>query len=361
MKKILILVKDYPNNLGIRKLYYVHVRNLEYSNINHFEITVLNFSTIDDYFIDGIRVISLETYQKSNEAFDICLSHASNLKNHLLFLRKYNKRFQKIIFFFHGHEILRVNKYYPQQYSFVQKRYTQRFVQNLYDNIKIAVWKLFFNKYKYKINFVFVSNWIKQTFEKETNFDLDHDFFSYSIIYNSVGEYFQKNSYNPNIEKKYDFITIRNNYDGSSYSIDLIRNLAINNPKRKFLVIGNGKFFEYYKAPSNLKLIQSDMSHLELGSLINQSKFALMPTKQDTQGIMSCELATFGIPLITSKIKVCEEIFEGFKNVFLVENNFDDYNKFINSQFFNNHYYKKNEKYFTENTTLLEVKLIDEV
>ena len=43
--------------------------------------------------------------------------------------------------------------------------------------------------------------------------------------------------------------------------------------------------------------------------------------RADAQGVMACEMATFGIPLITSNIDVCKEVFEGFENVAFIDNN----------------------------------------
>ena len=47
MKKILVLVQDYPNNNGGVALMYVHVRNKYYIQHN-IDVTVLNFSSVDD-------------------------------------------------------------------------------------------------------------------------------------------------------------------------------------------------------------------------------------------------------------------------------------------------------------------------
>ena len=62
MKKILVLVQDYPNNNGGVALMYVHVRNKYYIQHN-IDVTVLNFSSVDDYVIDNIRVITENTYK----------------------------------------------------------------------------------------------------------------------------------------------------------------------------------------------------------------------------------------------------------------------------------------------------------
>ena len=44
-----------------------------------------------------------------------------------------------------------------------------------------------------------------------------------------------------------------------------------------------------------------------------------MPTRADAQGVMACEMATFGIPLITSNIDVCKEVFKELPLEFSVE------------------------------------------
>lgn len=56
---------------------------------------------------------------------------------------------------------------------------------------------------------------------------------------------------------------------------------------------------------------------------IDKSKCALMLTRRDTQGVMSCELATYGIPLITSDLPVCKEIFRNVPNVSFISNDVD--------------------------------------
>ncbi|MFR6582999.1 MAG: hypothetical protein ACLURP_14015 [Ruminococcus sp.] len=66
MKKILVLVQNYPDNDGGVALMYVHVRNKYY--IQHdIDVTVLNFSSHDDYNIDNIKVITEDTYKKENK------------------------------------------------------------------------------------------------------------------------------------------------------------------------------------------------------------------------------------------------------------------------------------------------------
>ena len=178
------------------------------------------------------------------------------------------------------------------------------------------------------------------------------------IIYNCIGKDFENITYNTETEKKYDFITIRNNLDGSKYGIDIVTKIAKNNPQYKFCVVGKGKYFERNKKPKNLEWIDKNLTHKEVIKFLNKSKCALLPTRADAQGVMACEIATFGIPLITSNIDVCKEVFEGFENVVFIDNN--DENADIASIFKkiqNIKIKEKNEKYFAKNTVGKEIEL----
>jgi glycosyltransferase involved in cell wall biosynthesis len=179
-----------------------------------------------------------------------------------------------------------------------------------------------------------------------------------SIIYNSIGKEFITNSYDPKYNKDYDFITIRNNLDGSKYCIDVVTRLASYNPDYKFCVVGKGDFFKYNKKPRNLIWIDKTLSHVEIIDFLNRSKYALMPTRTDAQGVMACEMATFGIPLITSDIEVCKEAFSNFDNVVYIDNEVIEVNlerllEKINTKKID----KKNTKYLEENTIEKEIKL----
>ena len=161
---------------------------------------------------------------------------------------------------------------------------------------------------------------------------------------------------------KYDFIIIRGNLDGSKYGVDIATELARNNPQYRFLLIGKGQFYQHYARPDNLEWINNVMSHDEIVQYMNQAKCALMPTRQDTQGLMTCEMATYGIPTITSDIPVCHEICDAFDNVKLIDNSntaldltplLDELQKGVP--------YPKNPQYFAENTIGKEIVLFEKL
>ena len=356
--KVLVLVEDYPSE-NSHAMMYVHVRNKFYykKNIN---VTVLNFSTNNDYEYENIKVISLKTYKEVNEKYDILICHAANLKHHYCFLTKYEKNFEKIVFFYHGHEILKISEVYPPNYKWIKTK-NNKFIRDIYDKVKCILWKRKLNKLLYKSQLVFVSRWLYDRFLYYIHMNPKNLEKHVSIINNSVGSIFEEKSYNLETQKKYDFITIRGNaIDRGEKGIDIVTQLAESNPSNTFLVVGKGKFYQYNKKPENLEFLEKQLTHQEMLEYLNKSRCALLPTKQDTQGVMTCEVATYGIPTITSDIEVCKEIFSNMKNV-----------KFINNSETNIKLGKilqeleqeldldKHERFFAKNTIQKEVDLFN--
>ena len=357
-EKILVAVADYPNNAGGVSLMFVHTRNVYYKK-SDIDVTVLNFSTKEDYIYDGIKVISLNSYINGNDDYDILLLHAANIRNHYKFLKKYGKRFKKFIFFYHGHEVLRINKVYSKPYSYVSSNKVKMIAQDIYDSFKLYIWRHYLPKVKEKSFFIFVSKWMKDEFLKWVKINeriLDN---RSSITYNNVDAFFEKESFDDKCGKEYDFVTIRGNLDGSKYSIDIVNRLAKNTPNKKFLIVGKGEFFNHYNKASNVIWLNKTMNHKEIVDTLQKSKFALMPTRTDAQGLMMCEMAAFGIPVITSDIPVCHEVFDGFKNAYFINNEDED----LDLSKFNDGMCKslKMTKFYEDATVSEEVKTIKKI
>lgn len=359
--KILVLVEDYPSKIS-KILTYVHVRN-QYYQKKEIQVTVLNFRAKENYIIDGINVITLNEYKKNQDRYKdfLLVAHAPNLKHHYIFLKKNQKKFKKIVFFFHGHEVLKINKVYSKPYKYVKQNVIKKIMQDVYDDIKLYMWRKYYTKIAYKSYFIFVSKWMYNEFLKWTKIKPEVIENRYSITYNGIGKEFENTYYDETKEKQYDFITVRANLDGSKYSIDIVNELAKRNPQNTFLVVGKGKFFKYNEKAENLEWVDKVLNHTEIIELLNKSKCALMPTRTDAQGLMMCEMATFGIPLITSDIPVCHEIFEGFQNVALINNDNIEENNL--REIYNNikDRKEKNNKYFFENTCSMEIKILKSI
>lgn len=354
--KILVAAADYPNNSGGGALMFVHVRSKYY--IQHgIDVTVLNFSASENYEKDGIPVITPAGYAACPSEYDVLVCHAANLRNHYRFIKKYGARFKRFIFVYHGHEIVKLNKVYPKPYDFCAQGKLKNTVQDMYDLFKLSVWRHFLPKAAKKSDFVFVSNSLYNDFSAFVKAKLPAE--KVHIIHNSVGSIFEERSYSLSCEKKYDFITVRSNMDSSVYCMDLVCRYAVKNPERKFLVVGKGQWFEHNPIPENVTWINRFLSHDEMLALIDSAKCALMPTRRDSQGVMSCELAVYGIPLITSDIPVCREVFDGLDNVILCKNDpdFVDLDAVV-SEVWAKAPFNKSCKFSYENTVKKEEELI---
>lgn len=356
--KVLVCAQDYPNNDGHVTLMYIHTRNLHYK-LRGIDVTVLNFSATENYFIDGISVITPSFYDNNLPIFDLLILHAANLRNHYRFLKKYGDRFAHFIFFFHGHEVMRINHDYAKPYPYVKKNGINSLAQDVYDELKLKIWRQFFIKNNFKIEFVFVSNWMYEIFKKNIRIPESLIANKVHITYNNVGKEFETETYDPAIEKEYDFVTVRSFLDGAKYAIDLVNQWAANSPRSKFLVVGKGEFFQHYEKAENIEWRNQTMTHDEIVDILQHSRFALMPTRTDSQGLMMCEMAAFGIPVITSDIPVCHEVFDGFENVWYLNNeeldrSLDDFKSVPNDCL-------KDSRYYIANTVEKEVELINKM
>lgn len=361
MSRILVVVEDYPDNHGKVALMYVHTRNKFY--IEHsFDVNVLSFRAQESYVIDNIPVLSLADYENQKLEYDILICHAPNIRNHYRFLKKYGNQFAKFVFFFHGHEVLKLNQTYSKPYSYVRSSKIKSWLQDGYDDFKLAIWRKYFPSVKEKSQFVFVSKWMLDEFLKWTRIPYKEIEERCSITYNCISKVFEDTLYNPNTEKEYDFLTIRSFLDGSKYCVDLVNRLAFANPSMKFLLVGKGEFFVHYEKAPNLTWINRTMNHSEIIEYIQKSRCALMPTRTDAQGLMMCEMASTGMPLISSNISVCHEVFKGFDNVALIDNSLIDVNIHdILETLENGLPYKKNDKYFNARTSQFEVELLNQI
>ena len=321
MKKYLVLSTDYPNLQGGLMLAYVRTRNVYYKG-KGFDVTVLNFAADENYIIDGISVITYKWYKEHHKElkYDILISHAPNLKEHYRFLCKYDKEFPKIVFFFHGHEVLKINQVYSKPYPYVRGNHVVEKLQDIYDEFKFCVWRSYIKKRHEKLYYIFVSHWMRDEFMKWIKPDSTYLERRSFITYNCVGDLFEKEQFDNNKPKTYDFVTIRANLDGSKYSVDIVNELAKRHPEYKFLLIGCGEFFEHYEKAPNIEWRNCRLQHNEIIDVLNSARCALMPTRTDAQGVMMCEMAAFGIPVITSDIPVCHEVFDGESNIGFIDN-----------------------------------------
>ena len=353
---VLVAVADYPNNNGGVILMYVHARNRYYCK-HGIDVTVLNFAANESYIYEDVQVITLEDYKTQSKPYDVLICHAANLRNHYLFLRKYGDCFPKLVFFFHGHEVLKVRDTYRHSFPFVKNAGFENSIgQDIYDEIKFFVWKRYYRKVSNKSVYIFVSRWMKERFEKYLKISTEK-MESY-IIPNNVGEVFELQNYDFSAPKEFDFVTIRSRFDGWKYCIDVVNRLANENPQYRFLVIGKGEYFEHYKKAKNIELRIEGLSQDEIPGVLNSASCALMPTRLDAQGVMMCEMSTYGIPVITSNIDICRELNELLNNLILVDHDKSVDLKKCLEEAKKLYSKEKNKMFFTDETVGKEVSIL---
>ncbi|MDC5278200.1 glycosyltransferase family 1 protein, partial [Acinetobacter baumannii] len=81
-------------------------------------------------------------------------------------------------------------------------------------------------------------------------------------------------------------------------------------------------YFLHNNLPKNVRHIDKFVPQSEIPNLLDNYRGAVMPTRLDAQGVMMCEMASYGIPTIVSDLKVCHEMLDGFSNVYFIPNDF---------------------------------------
>ena len=319
--KILVLAQNYPSQDNPYAMSYVHSRNVEYKKLGH-EVKVVNFSETNEYKYDLLDICVFS--KKLLDWPDVIVSHAPNIKNHVKALREVRNK--KIIFFFHGHEVLHQYGDYPQPYSWKKQKLSRKLFIKIYDHLKMSILRKFFKDFSKKnsIGFVFVSSWMERQFLKNIKLNPQETGLS-AIIPNACNAFFLDTEYKfDQNEKLADCITIRP-LDDSKYAVDLVVQAALNNPEKEFHIYCKGDFFSYNKKPNNVTVINKFIQQKDIPELLNKYHIAMMPTRYDAQGVMVCEMATYGIPVITTDFEVCVEMLSDFENVqFVNEDSFKE-------------------------------------
>lgn len=351
--KILILAENYPHPSHPETQAFIHTRSLFYRQ-KGLDFKVRSFRAQDDYVLDGIEVLSKDP----DEEIDLCIVHAANLRNHIAFLIKHRKKIKTVLFIFHGYEALHTWKRSGLPSHKSLKNLSRFMAQLLYDFIKLPLLKvsLSFLKNRLKCHFVFVSESLLNEISYEMN--CDKKFFNPIIINNPINPIFYSSTYDIK-EKWADFICVRP-FDDTKYGVDIFIQMARQNPQRTFHLYGKGSSLEKMNLPSNLKVEKKFFKASEFPELLNHYSSGVLPTRWDSQGILACEFATYGIPLLTSNLPICKEMLGKYKHVGFFENsrivNVEQLIKSISTE-----KSPKDPKFLYEKTTLKEVELINSI
>lgn len=362
---VLILTADYPQPGSNPTMYFVHTRNKYYLR-KGLDLEVLSFAAKKDYVFEGVKVFTKSSIENRirKDRYALVVAHSPNIRNHYLFLQKYKQKIGKVVFFFHGHEILKRLSVYPAPFPYKRKGYLlTSFGKKSYDFFKLNLWRAYFKNNLDSLHFVFVSHWMQDMFARFINLEPKTIVGKTDIIYNCVGSCFEESSFNPEADKTYDFITVRSDLDDAKYAVDIVNSIAQLLPQYRFCLVGKGDYFRFNQKAANLVHLDQYLSHDGIIALLNKARCALMPTRTDAQGVMACEMATFGMPLLTSDIAICREVFSDFDNVAFIDH--DNLKAEAIAKTFSalmkRKPRQKTTRYFAENTVGREVKLFQKL
>lgn len=318
MSKVLILSQAYPSEDNIYNNSFVHSRNIEYLKLG-IQVDVINFLAQESYTYERINVFTKKS-KIDVSAYDAVVSHAPNIKNHYIFIKKKLNKIKSLVFVFHGHEALYVHDYYPKPYPWEgEESFTKVKLRYAYDFIKLKLLKSLMKNTKSKS--IFVSNWMKSEGFKCLGIKNESEV-NYKIINNPINFAFYNNSYKPEEEKLADYIAIRP-LKGSKYAVDLVVEFAKNNPGQSFHIYGKGPLFDNIIKPENITVFSNFIEQKNIPELLNKYSAAIIPTRLDAQGVMMCEMVSYGMPTIVSDLPVCHEMLDGFENcTFIANDNF---------------------------------------
>lgn len=300
---------------------FTHARNLIYKHAGH-SVAVLNFSARESYEWDDFPVFCESDLTKAQiEQFDLFIFHAPNLRNHLRFILKHRDSIRAKVIIGHGHEFINAATQAGRPYPFQMtlKMRAKLLALYAYDWLKIQTWKWYFKAQKGSgLALIFVSDWLRQNVEQCLQLDLN-SLVNVSVINNPIHPAFQDSNYDANSPKIADFITLRS-FDTSKYAVDIVAEIAARNPQYTFHIYGNGDYFKYNPPPPNLTVIKKKFCQPDLPALFNKYRAGLLPTRWDSQGVLMCEMACMGLPVVVSNLPICKLMVGEFENVSYVEN-----------------------------------------
>ncbi len=352
--KILVVCQDYPSPASKSMMAFVHTRAHYFRLLGH-DVSVLSFQAKQEYIWDDIAVYPEVSFSATQlEQFDICFLHAPNVRNGMRFMIRRGKRLKRLCLVIHGHEFLDWMSYVPKRFSYLRSFQTLRsdFMQAIYDKLKVRLWRLYLTYARpAQLKVIFVSKWMKEHSESSLGVNFDRLKIPNKIIHNPIHPAFAEGQYQVANKTMADFVTIRS-FDEPKYAVDVVRSLALKHPDFTFHVYGQGQFFERFPAPSNLQVFKTRFKQTELPPLLNQYRCALLPTRLDAQGVLMCEIASLGMPIMVSDLSICKEMVGEFSNVGFFNN--DNLNFSISVPKSSNKPPK--EKFLPQNTVLEEFR-----
>ncbi len=305
----LVIVPDYPSSVNFYSCAFAHSRNKEYkkSGIN-LQVFAVNpdiwFTT--KYERDNIPVIK-GTYEElkkvlSKHQYKTVIAHFVDEKLFPIFDGNiYNN--QQLIFICHGPET--VYKYLVNK----TRPYFTEPVKEPIINDSFDKRDKYIKKYAQKDNveWVFVSDWLKEFSEKEQDIKFKHSRVINNIIDEKLFPYTKRKE-----QDRKKILVVRKFDDICQHSIDQIVFAILELSRRdvfkdlEFDIFGDGNYYNTLTAPlkdfPNVHLYRSFIPNEKLNDIYKKHGIMLLPSRHDAHAVSMGESASTGLVVVGSNV-----------------------------------------------------------
>lgn len=304
----------YPKDESLYRNVFIHRRVIEYVKRGlDIEVFVLDEGIKETkiYFFEGVKVIegnkiSFIEYTSKKKPTKI-LIHFIN--RHMIDgINSINEKIGIIVWI----HLMEAIGWYRRLFNYKDGGFIKYILQNTRQMLNLR--KFIKKSSERDIKFIFVSNWIKNTTQKDTftkinNFEIIHN-----VVDTNLFQYEEKD-----LELRKKILLIRP-FESRKYANDVAVEAILKLKKKsyfdqlEFSIFGSGQLFEKTVSPirhlENVKIHNTYLKHNEIKDQHSKHGIFLCPTRQDSQGVSMCEAMSSGLVPITSKNSAIPEFVE---------------------------------------------------
>ena len=301
---ILVVTPTYPSYQNLYLSAFAHARNKAYieQGLNIQVAVVGDYWYSMTYEIEGIRVYKGPAQDLSRliqkKQYAVIVTHFVDSRFFSIF--RENVTDENLIFICHGPETtFEILQDLVRPYESEPLTELPDFSENKKDIKEFAD--------KDNVDWVFVSDWLKNASEKLMGFSFRHS----HVISNYINEdLFCYKEKDPGDRKK--ILTIRKFDNIRVHSLDIVAKTITELSKRPFFedlhfcLIGDGDYYDELVEPlkgfDNIEFHRTFLPQKEIAKLHSQYGILLLPSRHDSHGVSMCEAASSGLAVVASDV-----------------------------------------------------------
>lgn len=304
----LLVSPVYPSDLDKYQGGFVHTRVKGYiKNGLNLDVTLIgNYRGIVIYEYEGVKVFKASYYYLrrlfQEKTYKRVLIHFFD-ENYANVLDSCDLTKTKLYFYLHGAETLywdwsKISSPYFQRENPIPSELMTKFkykdsVIKKYNQNKNAKW-------------IFVTPWTRKRSEELIGIKYNNSECIPCLIDETIFKYKEKDS---SLRRK--IFVLRKFENINSYALDIVVRVILELSRREFFnqleidIYGDGSLFDTLLEPvknfENVKLHRKFLNHRQIKKVHDSHGIALFPTRFDSQAVSSCEAASSGCVVISSK------------------------------------------------------------